>query len=128
MTATPDPRPTVPGTRWGGPVPVLTVTAEQLVADIAAAHPEVVVHLAGTSCGDEDPTCLPPAWVPLDAVPLGRLACGIEVTASPAWCAAMAGRQVTIDAIPGRSHGFGLEGGSGRRLVLGAWVTQALPE
>lgn len=95
-----------------------TPAALQLLAQLRAAHGEILFYQSHGCCDGSAPLCFTVQELRLGEGDrrLGEVA-GVPVYASAAQCDYLAGLAMTLDVAPGDSGSFGLDDGSGQHFV-----------
>ncbi len=107
-----------------------SAAALQLIAELRAAHGDILFYQSHGCCLGSAPLCFTVQELRLSESDrrLGE-AGGVPVYASVSQCDYLAGLQMTLDVAPGDSGSFGLEDGSGQHFVarLRLWTDDELP-
>lgn len=107
-----------------------SAAALQLIAQLRAAHGEILFYQSHGCCAGSAPMCFTVQELRLGEGDrrLGE-AGGVPVYASQSQCDYLAGLEMTLDVAPGDSGSFGLEDGSGRHFTarFRLWTDDELP-
>ncbi|NWH07264.1 MAG: DUF779 domain-containing protein [Alphaproteobacteria bacterium] len=95
-----------------------TPAARDLLAEIRADHPQVLIHQSGGCCDGSSPMCYPAAEFRIGAgdVKLGEID-GVGVYISGPQFEAWKHTQLILDVVPGRGGMFSLDNGRERRFL-----------
>ncbi len=96
-----------------------TPAALELLREIRAEHPDILIHQSGGCCDGSSPMCYPAAEFRIGArdVKLGELE-GVPVYIGGQQFEAWRHTQLILDVVPGRGGMFSLDNGRERRFLV----------
>jgi uncharacterized protein (DUF779 family) len=97
-----------------------TQAADDVIAELTAAHGPLMFHQSGGCCDGSAPMCYPRGEFRVGGqdVLLGHVAGDVPVWIGAAQFDYWRHTQVTIDVVPGRGAGFSIEGPLGVRFII----------